>query len=147
MKAPISLASIVPVPLALLQVLPRCLAYFLLAVTVTLTGLPVTALGTLFVVDVARSTVGAYTNSGATINASLITGLNRPASVAVSGGFLYITSVNGTIGKYTTSGVTVNASLVTGLSLPLMSRYPEGTCLWPISEMAASVSTPRRAQR
>lgn len=69
-------------------------------------------------VDNGRGTVGAYADSGAAINASLITGLNSPGFVAVSGGFLYVTSADGTIGKYTTSGATVNASLITGLNEP-----------------------------
>jgi len=63
-------------------------------------------------------TIGAYTNSGAVINASLITGLNAAGSVAASGGFLYVITSDGKIGKYTTSGATVNASLITGLNQP-----------------------------
>jgi DNA-binding beta-propeller fold protein YncE len=49
----------------------------------------------------------------------LITGLNNPADIAVSGSNLFVTNQgNGTIGEYTTSGATVNASLITGLSGP-----------------------------
>jgi hypothetical protein len=100
-----------------------CRAVFVLTIALAPCAMAVTALGTVFVVDrgfgTSEGTIGAYTDSGATINASLITGLNEPLSVAVSGGFLYVTnSGNGTIGKYTTSGATVNASLVTGLSNP-----------------------------
>ena len=56
-------------------------------------------------------TIGEYTTSGATVNSALITGLDGPIGIAVSGGNLFITSIlDGTIGEYTTSGVTVNAA-------------------------------------
>src|SRR5580704_9505840 len=65
-------------------------------------------------------TVGAYTTSGATVNASLISGLNLPHWVAVSGSDVFVTSEgSGTLGEYTTSGGTVNASLITGLNVPV----------------------------
>jgi PEP-CTERM motif-containing protein len=64
-------------------------------------------------------TVGAYTTSGATINASLISGLTEPHWVAVSGSDVFVTSESGTLGEYTTSGGTVNASLITGLNVPV----------------------------
>jgi len=51
------------------------------------------------------------------VNASLISGLNGPLGIAISGSDLFV--VNGTtIGEYTTSGATVNASLVSGLNGP-----------------------------
>ena len=53
------------------------------------------------------------------MNASLISGLNNPYGIAVSGSNLFVANYqhgNGTIGEYTTSGGTVNASLVSGLS-------------------------------
>ena len=57
---------------------------------------------------------------GATLNPSLITGLNSPYGIAVSGSDLFVTNyVNGTIGEYTTSGATVNASLIKGLPTPV----------------------------
>jgi hypothetical protein len=63
-------------------------------------------------------TVGAYSTSGATINASLINGLSNPSALAVSGNDLFVlNSDTGVIGEYTTSGATVNASLITGLGL------------------------------
>jgi len=87
-----------------------------------LAAIPGNSFATLFVVSFGNGpntgTIGAYTNSGAVINASLITGLNGAGSVAVSGGFLYVITSDGKIGKYTTSGATVNASLVTGLNQP-----------------------------
>ena len=60
-----------------------------------------------------------FTTSGATANASLITTLNNPRDIAVSGGHLFVANAgNGTIGEYTTSGATVNAALISGLSNP-----------------------------
>jgi uncharacterized repeat protein (TIGR03803 family) len=79
--------------------------------------------GDVFVTNKTNNTIGEYTSTGETVNAALITGLNFPTDVAVSGGFLYVTSVNGgsgagTIGQYTLTGGTVNAALVTGLNGP-----------------------------
>ena len=67
-----------------------------------------------------NGTIGEYTTSGATVNASLITGLNRPMGIAVFGSGICLSRTvdGGTIGEYTTSGATVNASLITGLSDP-----------------------------
>jgi len=73
----------------------------------------------LFVTNFYDVTVGEYTTSGATVNASLVSGLSYPYAIAVSGPDLFVTSATlGTIGEYTTSGVTVNASLVSGLDRP-----------------------------
>jgi DNA-binding beta-propeller fold protein YncE len=71
-----------------------------------------------------NGTFGEYTTSGATVNASLITGLNYPLGIAVSGGRVFVansgTTFNvGTIGEYTLTGATVNASLITGLNGPV----------------------------
>jgi hypothetical protein len=100
--------------------LRRRIRCFVLAIGLAV--IPGNSFATLFVVSVGNGpntgTIGAYTNSGAVINASLITGLSDPLSVAASGGFLYVTTLDGKIGKYTTSGATVNASLVTGLNQP-----------------------------
>lgn len=100
--------------------LRRRIRCFVLAIG--LAAVPANSFATLFVVSFGNGpntgTIGAYTNSGAVINASLITGLSDPLSVAASGGFLYVTTLDGKIGKYTTSGATVNASLVTGLNQP-----------------------------
>jgi LVIVD repeat len=97
--------------------LRRQMGCFVLAIGLAV--IPGNAFATLFVSSFGdgpnTGTIGAYTNSGAVINASLITGLNGPGSIAVSGGFLYVAS-GGKIGKYTTSGATVNASLITGLN-------------------------------
>lgn len=80
---------------------------------------PGSARGQIFVSNFGNGTVGEYTLSGAPINASFITGLNSPSSIAVSGNDLFVSNyLNGTIGRYTSSGATVNTSLVTGLDHP-----------------------------
>jgi len=74
----------------------------------------------IFVTSFTDGTIGEYTTSGATVNASLITGLSEPYGIAVSGSNLFVTNRgSGTIGEYTTSGATVNASLITGLHDPV----------------------------
>jgi hypothetical protein len=57
------------------------------------------------------------------VNASLISGLDRPFGIAISGDDLFVVNRGdapgtGTIGEYTTSGAVVNASLISGLNLP-----------------------------
>jgi uncharacterized repeat protein (TIGR01451 family) len=62
----------------------------------------------------ASGTIGQYNaTTGATINASLITGLSYPGEIEVSGGNLYVGS-NDSIGEYTLTGATINAALVAG---------------------------------
>ena len=78
----------------------------------------VSAHGQIYVLNSGSGTVGEYTLSGQTINASFITGLSSPNGLAVSGGYLYVAQENGTIRKYTTSGTLVNASLISGLYGP-----------------------------
>ena len=67
--------------------------------------------------------IGEYTNSGATVNASLITVSIAPDGVnqiAVSDGFVYVVNrTAGTIGKYTTSGATIDPALISGLDGPV----------------------------
>src|SRR5450759_3276105 len=79
----------------------------------------------IFVVNTSADTIGEYTNSGATVNASLVSGLTVPWGIAVSGSNLFVTSSgngtsgDGTIGEYNAiTGATVNASLVSGLNQP-----------------------------
>jgi hypothetical protein len=72
--------------------------------------------------------IGEYTTSGMTVNASLVSGLNSPSAglsvplgIAVSGGNLFVVnSGQSTIGEYNaTTGATVDASLlVTGSNDP-----------------------------
>ncbi len=53
------------------------------------------------------------------MNAALISGLNSPFGIAVSGADLFVANLgNGTIGEYTTAGATVNAALISGLNQP-----------------------------
>ena len=99
-----------------------------------LPALPEQALGNLFVAVQGSffepGHIGEYTNSGATINASLITGL--PASegiyqITVSDGFIYVANLRlGTIGKYTTSGATINPALISGLDGPFDVKVSGG---------------------
>jgi hypothetical protein len=76
--------------------------------------------GDIFVVNYGSGSIIEYTTAGATVNPSLVSGLNRsPSGLAVSGGDLFVANLySGTIGEYTTGGATVNASLVSGLSGP-----------------------------
>ena len=84
-----------------------------------LSAMPTGAYGDIFVTNNGGNTVGDYTTSGATVNASLITGLNGPTGIALSGSNLFVVNFNGnTVGEYTTSGATVNASLISGLNVP-----------------------------
>lgn len=69
------------------------------------------------------TTIGKYNAiTGATINASLVAGLNQPNGIAVSGSNLFVTNwgtSGGYIGEYdTVTGATINTHLVTGLIQP-----------------------------
>lgn len=86
-------------------------------------GMVIGSDGYLYVVNNGAGSIGKYTLSGATVNASLITGLFDPWGIAFNGGNLYVASGDnnglqnsGSVGEYTTSGQTVNASLISGLS-------------------------------
>jgi hypothetical protein len=69
----------------------------------------------IFVVNQGARTIGEYTTSGATVNAALISGLNSPTAIAVSGSDLFVVNAgSGTIGEYTTSGATVATALISG---------------------------------
>jgi DNA-binding beta-propeller fold protein YncE len=57
------------------------------------------------------------------LDPALISGLSLPQGIAVSGGNLFVTSLNltsdtGRIGKYATSGATVDPALITTLGGP-----------------------------
>ena len=63
------------------------------------------------------------------MNASLISGLNDPMFIAVSGGNLFVTNgVGNTVGEYTMTGATVNASLISGFIQPHGSRCLDRIC-------------------
>ena len=74
----------------------------------------------LFVLNGSTGTIGEYNaTTGATINATLISGLNDPADIAISGNDLFVVNSGaGTIGEYTTAWRAVNAALVSGLTRP-----------------------------
>jgi len=81
--------------------------------------------GNIYVVNNVNGTIGEYTTSGATVNASLVSGLNYPTGIAVSGSNLFVTNYydntlgeSNSIGEYTTSGAVVNASLFSVLGDP-----------------------------
>ena len=86
------------------------------------------ARGQLFVMSAYNSngeansgTIGEYTLSGAPVNPALISGLNFPTAITVSGGNLFVATQDPTqtftvISEYTTSGTLVNSSLISGLS-------------------------------
>ena len=97
----------------------RC-TFAILSIALATLAVPATSRSdTLFVSNASLGTIGEYDSSGATVNASLITGLKSPTGIAVSGSNLFVAELgNGTIGEYTTSGATVNASLITGLDSP-----------------------------
>jgi len=73
-----------------------------------------------FVSNAGNGTISEYSTSLATVNTALVSGLNNPGSIAVSGSDLFVlTSAPGggsQISEYTTSGATVNTALVSGLS-------------------------------
>ena len=90
-----------------------------------LTGLPMVAQADIFFANNTVNTtgtigtIGDYTNAGDSVNAALISGLDEPSGIAVSGSDLFVANyATDTIGEYTTSGNTVNASLITGLNAP-----------------------------
>jgi hypothetical protein len=53
----------------------------------------------LFVTNYGTGTIGEFSTSGATVNAALITGLNAPSGIAVSGSSLAIAKTLGMTGR------------------------------------------------
>ena len=79
--------------------------------------------GQIFVSDYANGTVSAYNLDGTPVNASLITGLNQPTGIALSGNNLYVITldggINGTVREYNaTTGALINPSLLTQSQAP-----------------------------
>jgi hypothetical protein len=65
------------------------------------------------------ATIGEYTTSGGTVNASLLTGLDTPAGIAADGANLFVTDFqDGLVAEYDSSGATINADLISGFSTP-----------------------------
>ena len=86
----------------------------------------------IFTIDGSTGTIGEYTTSGQTVNASLITGIFRPSGIAVSGGVIYVTSgdtVGAKIETYSISDQLLNPALVTGLNIPT-DMAVDGTSLF-----------------
>ena len=74
-----------------------------------------TARGQNIFVSNLSGTVGEYTLSGSTVNASLIVAPPETlAGIAVSGSNVFVSETNGTIGEYTTSGGSLIGTIVTG---------------------------------
>jgi hypothetical protein len=107
------------------QTIPKPIVF---AVLVGICALPLQTRGNLFVAhdlfsdngDFLGGVVGEYSNSGVSLNPSLISGLDGVADIVISGNRLYVLSgIAGQehVGAYTTSGQTINASLITGLNL------------------------------
>jgi DNA-binding beta-propeller fold protein YncE len=83
----------------------------------------------LYIASYYNGTIGEYTTAGATVNASLISGLSFPWGIATSGNDIFVDNEgNGTIGEYTTAGATVNADLISGLD------NPTGIAVAPVPE-------------
>jgi len=65
-------------------------------------------------------TIGKYTTSGSVVNASLVSGLDAPHGVAVSGSDLYFVSTvssTHTVGEYDAgTGAAIDATLISGLT-------------------------------
>ncbi len=106
--------------------------------------LPGTASGQIFVAS--GNTIGEYTTSGATINASLIPGLSFPMAIAISGSDLFVarSGYEGnttTIGEYTTSGATVNATLVPGSTFP-SGMVGSGSDLFVLNQPPPAATAP-----
>jgi hypothetical protein len=83
--------------------------------------------GKIYVANYGNGTIGEFdAKTGAVINPALVTGLEDPTGIAVSGDKLFVVYRNvpadqtgsGNVGEYTTSGETVNATLVKGLVSP-----------------------------
>jgi len=86
--------------------------------------MPAAARGNIWVANNGNggTTVSEYTNAGSPVNGNgtLISGLNEPCGIALSGADLYVVnSGNNTIGEYYAgNGTVINAALVSGLNAP-----------------------------
>jgi len=84
--------------------------------------MPAAARGDVYVANGDTGTIGKYTASGMPVNPLMVSGLNIPVAMAVSGSDLYVTNYvadvgENTIGKFTTSGTTVDAALLSGFGI------------------------------
>ena len=101
--------------------LRRALCTLLLGIT-ALWAMPGSARAqVLYVSQVNAGIVGEYdATTGAVINANLMTALNGPAGLALSGNNLFVSNFGSTtVGEYNaTTGAAINANFITGLNGP-----------------------------
>jgi hypothetical protein len=96
----------------------RLIVGVLVGAAAALCTLPEIARGQIYVTNYGSNTIGKYDSAtGATLDASFITGLSQPWGIAVSQGILYVANFgNSTIGKYdAATGAALNASFITVL--------------------------------
>ncbi len=95
----------------------------ILAAMTTLGIMPLAACAQILITggtNIGHGTIGEYTTGGTPVNAALVSGLDSPVGIAVSGNDIFVVNFSsGTIGEYTTGGATVNAALVSGLNHPI----------------------------
>ena len=94
----------------------------------------------LYVANYLNSTVGEYDpNSGAAINATLVSGAISPIELAISGNNLYVANDGSdSIGLYNlTTGAAINPSFVTGIN-PLGGMVVSGSTLYAASGSPAT---------
>src|SRR5271166_3441600 len=120
---------------------PRCrmLCALLLGIT-ALWAMPSSARAQLYVSQ--NNTVGEYNaTTGDAINADLITGLNGPQGLALSGDgtTLFVANTGGnTVGEYNaTTGTAINANFITGLNTPVGLALSDGPALFVTNNNSA----------
>ncbi|HTV39721.1 MAG TPA: PEP-CTERM sorting domain-containing protein [Candidatus Sulfotelmatobacter sp.] len=77
----------------------------------------------IYVVNNNNNTVGEYGLDGSEVDTPLVSNLNDPWAIAISGNDLFVANEdfgggNGSVSEYTTSGALVDASLISGLDGP-----------------------------
>jgi hypothetical protein len=99
--------------------------------------IPATARGQIFVTSPGATgdgTIGEYSTSGAPLHPSLVSGLDDPLGIALSGSDLFVAfHFDGTVGEYTTAGATVHSSLISGLGSDTQNVAVSGSDLFVAS--------------
>ena len=113
------------------------------------TGLALSGDGAdLFVASYTGDTIAEYNAStGALINPALISGLQHPESITISGNDLYVVNYSGgTVGEYLTNGTSVNPTLISGLYQPqsVAVNVPEPSSLALLMFLGVTVGARRR---
>jgi hypothetical protein len=77
--------------------------------------------GKIFVSSAISGTIAEYTDTGKLVNATFVTGLNRPFLIAILGETLFVADSGlGAVGKYNAkTGAVINAGFVSGLTDPV----------------------------